>query len=117
LKKAENRDPAEFLPKALPEPVVFESNKTYIREVLATQVQLTADLDSFVPVDSLPRDHRYFRYQQAVNGNGLVPSERVIDDYIRAKGTDYRWEIQGPHPVSRLRQGAPATREEQMRQR
>jgi hypothetical protein len=117
LQKYEKRDPAEFLPETLPEPVVFESNKTYIREVLANQIQLTADLDSFVPVESLPKDHRYFWYQQAVNGNGFVPSEQVIKDSIRAKGTDYRWEIQGPHPVSRLRQGPPQTREEWMRQR
>ncbi len=99
LKRYEDKDPAEFLPQTLPEPVRFESNKEYIRQVLANQVNLTADGTDFLPVDVLPKVHRYYEYQAAVNSGGVVPSERVIQEYVKAKGQDYRDQVQGPHPV------------------
>ena len=99
LQRYDNMDPLSFLPKEVPEVVRFESNKEYIRQVLATQVNLTADLDQFVPVEMLGKDHRYFRYQKAVNGDGFVPSEQVIQDHIRDQGMDYRSEVEGSHPV------------------
>lgn len=92
-------DPKALLPKELPEPVKFESNKEYIRKVLAEQINLTADLTEFVPIDALPEDHRYYRYQEQVNSGGFVPSEDVIKRHIGDQGEDYRSEPDGPHPV------------------
>lgn len=106
FKKMENRDPQEILPKSLPEPVRFESNKQYVRDVLAKQVLLTGDHENFVPVNELPKDHRYFRYQEAVNGDGFVPSERVVQEHIQKFDTDYRNEPDGPHPVRSLEREA-----------
>lgn len=106
LKKNENRDPAEFLPRELPEPVTFEPNKQYIRDVLAKQVLLTGNYEDFVPVNTLPKDHRYFQYQQAINGDGFVPSERVVQEHIQKFDTDYRSEPEGPHPVRSLEREA-----------
>jgi rubrerythrin len=99
----ENRDAAQMLPSEFPELTVFTSNKDYIRQVLSSQVSLTGDGTEFVPVDGLPSDARYFRYQQLVNGDGFVPSNEVIEMHIRQKGTDYRVQSEGEHPVSELR--------------
>lgn len=102
LRKYDKRDPEEFLPKELPEPVVFEENKQYIREVLASQVNLTGDGPEFVPVESLPQDHRYFQYQRTMNEGG-VPSEQVIEEMERQKGKEYRLQTEGAHPLASAR--------------
>lgn len=105
MRKYEKRDPAEFLPKSLPEPVVFESNKSYVRQVLASQVDLTGNYEAFVQMDKMSQDNaqRYRMYQQAVNGDGFVPSEAVIDELVKKTGSDYRVEVDGPHPVEKFR--------------
>jgi rubrerythrin len=99
-KKHEGEDPSEFLPPGMPAPLTFESNIPYLREVLADQVRLTADGTTFVPVDSLPRTHRYFAYRDKVNGV-MVPTQQVIRERIAKKGEDYRFET-APHPVPRF---------------
>src|SRR4030095_4189731 len=54
MRRLEGREPADLLPPALPQvPVTFEPNKDYVREVLATQVDLQADGLDFVAVDEL----------------------------------------------------------------
>lgn len=103
MKKAEKRDPAEFLPSEIPEPVHFQSNKDFIRKVLADQVWLTAKETQFVPTDSLPQDYRYFSHQRAVNGNEVPPSESIIDKHRAETGGEYRLETQGEHPVPAFR--------------
>ena len=103
MRRLEGRDPADLLPPALPEvPVTFEPNKAYVRDVLATQVDLQADGLDFVPVGELPPDHRYFTYQKTVNAGGN-PSEQVIDENRARSGRDYRDETEGDHPVTDLR--------------
>lgn len=103
MKKHERRDPAEFLPKELPKPIRFESNRGYIRKVLEEQMTLTGDGVEFVPVDKLPKDHRYFQYQKRVNVNGSSPSQQTVQRHIQERGQDYRLEVDGPHPVERFR--------------
>ncbi|MBE9167494.1 hypothetical protein IQ238_08160 [Pleurocapsales cyanobacterium LEGE 06147] len=98
LRKYEDKDPEAFLPKDLPEPVKFETNKEYIRQVLANQVNLTGLGTEFVPVEQLPPDARYFEYQKIVNAGG-VPSEQVIEQHIQQVGKDYRSETEGAHPI------------------
>ncbi|HZM38053.1 MAG TPA: hypothetical protein VFB94_03010 [Acidimicrobiales bacterium] len=103
MRRLEGRDPADLLPPALPEvPVSFEPNKAYVRDVLATQVDLQADGLDFVPVGELPPDHRYFTYQKTVNARGN-PSEQVIDENRARSGRDYRDETEGDHPITDLR--------------
>ncbi len=104
MKQYARKDPREFLPKALPPPIKFESNKDYLRQVLATQVDLTADGPEFVPLAELPKDHRFFAYQKAVNVNGQTPSQQVIRRHIDEFGEDHRLETEGPHPVARFRE-------------
>lgn len=102
MRKYEKRDPEEFLPQELPEPVLFQENKDYIRQVLESQVQLTGDQTQFVSVDDLPADHRYFQYQQTVNEGG-VPSEQVIQAHEQQQGREYRSQTEGNHPVAAAR--------------
>ena len=107
MKQVERRDPAEFLPATgMPEPMTFEPNKEYVRDVLARTVELGAWDAQFVPIESLPPDHRYFAYQRAVNEGG-VPSDQVITSHREQFGGEYRFATQGEHPVDTLREQAP----------
>jgi len=98
MKRYDGRDPAEVLPVELPEPVLFEPNKAYVREVLATQIDLTSLGTGYV-MDS----HRRFQERLATVNAGGVPSEQVIDEHRDRFGTEYRIETEGPHPIERLR--------------
>jgi uncharacterized C2H2 Zn-finger protein len=103
MKKVEKRDPEEILPA--PEfalPLIFRSNKEYVREVLATQIDLTTKDSLFVPVSTLGPDDRYRVYQRKVNGN-WSPTEEVIRQNAAKNGQEYRLETEGPHPVPGLR--------------
>jgi hypothetical protein len=106
LRRFEGIEPAELLPPALPDtPVTFEPNKEYVREILATQVDLATDGFNYVPGDELPGAHRSRRYREVVNAGG-VPSEQVIDQNRQAQGREYRDETEGEHPVEDLRESA-----------
>lgn len=102
LKKHEDKDPRQFLPDEFPTLTVFQSNKNYVRDILATQTNLTkADLE-YKPAEDLPMDHRYRRFQKIVNKDG-APSHKVIEQNISKHGRDYRLETEGEHPISKYR--------------
>ena len=104
MRRYDGRDPEEVLPPGLPEPAVrFEPNKEYVRTVLAEQEDLNALGQGYV------RDahKRYQGYQDAIHGEGPVPSEQVIVDNVEKFGEDYRIETEGPHPVERSRDRSP----------
>lgn len=120
LKNFEGTDWRQVIPGGeFPQPLSLGSNIDYVRGVLASQVELTAMRESYVPVGQLPADFDFFRYQSAVNADvNAVPSHRTIEEYIRRYGTDYRFETQ-PNPIEALqnrrvdnvslaRQAAPA---------
>lgn len=102
IQKYENKKAQDILPKEFPELLVFQSNKEYVREVLANQVNLSADLDQFVDVSKLDKAGRFHSYQQAVNSEP-VPSSEVIRQHISTGQRDYRFESEGEHPVKALR--------------
>lgn len=102
MRKLDRKDPETILPKELPEPVRFESNRDYVREVLGTQVGLTTDGIDFTALAKLPANHRYHDYQKAVHDDLSVPSEQVIRDHIKAAGGEYREQPGGRHPVNEL---------------
>jgi hypothetical protein len=98
LERFEGVDPAELLPRELPDPpVTFEPNKQYVRQILEATVSLRPDGLGYTPLDELGDDHRFFRFQEIVNAGG-TPSEQVIDQNRRAHGREYRDETEGPHP-------------------
>jgi hypothetical protein len=104
LRRYEGVEPEEILPRELPDiPVTFEPNKEYVREVLATQIDLRKNGTDYVPLAELPPDHRYFELQRAFQ-TASAPSERVIDETRSARSAEYRDETNGEHPVPDLRQ-------------
>jgi hypothetical protein len=103
LRRYEGIEPEEILPEALPDtPVTFEPNKGYVREILATQIDLRADGLDYVPDDALPSTHRSRRYREVVNAGG-APSEMIIDDNRAHSGHEFRDETKREHPVVELR--------------
>jgi len=104
LRRYEGVDPEEILPPTLPDtPVTFEPNKQYVRDILANQYDLRTDGLAYADVDDLPSEHRYFRFQETLNGGG-VPSEQVIEaDRAGRDGPEYRDETEGDNPISELR--------------
>jgi hypothetical protein len=108
MRKFEGIEPEEILPRELPDtPVTFEPNKEYVREILATQIDLRPDGLDYVDVDELPSDHRFFWFQGIVNRDG-DPGEQVVDmDRERRgdSGAEYRDE-DTEHPIADLRTGA-----------
>ncbi|MDD2671645.1 MAG: hypothetical protein PHW43_04475 [Syntrophales bacterium] len=98
FRKYQKKDPEELLPEVLPAPLILESQMEYVRDILSTQVNLTANGTDLVPVDQLPKDHRYFAYQKMVNKK-FIPSQEVIREHIGKFKKDYRFEALGAHPV------------------
>jgi hypothetical protein len=104
LRDIDGIEAESFLPDAgMPEPLTFESNKEYVRDVLRRTADLTAYDAQFIPVSELPPDHRYFDYQRVVNAGG-APSELVIDRHREKFGQEYRLATEGEHPVESLRE-------------
>lgn len=98
LERYEGIEPAEILPKELPEPTLFQSNKEYVRQVLKSQVDLRTLGPQFVSLKDLPRQAPYFLYQKQVNAGGFVPSEAVVQEHERAKGHVVLLLTEGPAP-------------------
>jgi hypothetical protein len=102
MRRYDGREPGEMLPPSLGDPLMFEPNKEYVRSVLATQVDLTADkLDI-----TMKRPPRFEAYQKAVHDDVPVPSEEVIEQNRQKNGREYRLETEGPNPVERLQEKA-----------
>ncbi len=109
-KQYEKVDPADQYSSGFPELTIFQSNKDYVRKILATQIGLTESGTSLVPMEQLPSESPYQRYQRAMNEGSMVPSEEVIEENIRVNGREYRIESEGPHPVEWLRMPEEALR-------
>jgi rubrerythrin len=104
LQQYEGREAESLLPASgFPELMKFQSNKEYVRDIEARQVQLTADGNMYKPMTSLPDSHRFFTWQRLVNVDDSAPSQWVIEQHIDRHGQDYRLETEGPHPVEELR--------------
>ncbi len=85
FKKIEQRDPMEILPSHLPNPIAFESQREFVRNVLENEVNLSADGPNFV--DRSKENDRTLRYRQQLNASGS-PSEQVAAGYRWAPGTE-----------------------------
>jgi hypothetical protein len=104
MKLYEKRDPAELLPQSMPEMFKFQPNIDYVRDVISSQMNLSADMTKFMLFKNMPEEakNRYINFQEQVNYKGS-PSETVVDDLIRKTGNDYRNEIAGPYPITSFR--------------
>ncbi len=81
LKKYEGTGRQEVIPDGeFPELLKFQPTKDYVREVLASQVTLTAENEEFADIDDIPSDYHFFAWNEHINGRTQdVPSHRVIN--------------------------------------
>ena len=85
-----------------PEILKLESNKDYIRDIIANTVRNTSNKEEITPLVNLPEEHDYFKYQSIVNTPlRSVPSHDVISNYIKKHGQDYRYQDEA-HPIKEL---------------
>ena len=103
LAKYENKVWQQVVPEGkFPELLSFHENVDYIRKVLAETVENTAHGEDYVDVSDMPKDAKFFCYQETVNGaDSNVASHNVIEKYIDDNGKDYRFET-AVHPVTEL---------------
>jgi hypothetical protein len=73
-KEVERRDPAEYLPETLPQPIAYKSHREYVRQVLRDEVDLRADGPQFVNKNQEPE--RSLAYRRQMNADGS-PTETV----------------------------------------
>jgi len=85
MRQLERRDPEELLPATLPDPIKFESQRDFVREVLANEVDLRANGTAIVPL--VRESARSTSYRAQLNSAGS-PSELVTTDYQFTPGTE-----------------------------
>src|SRR5690554_5818446 len=85
FKKVERRDPMEIIPDSVPEPITFQSQREFVRQVLLEEVDLRADGPDFVPMEQEPDGSRAYRKQ--LNSEGS-PTEAVPAGYLWNPGTE-----------------------------
>jgi hypothetical protein len=85
IKKFENRDPAEIIPKVLPSPIEYVSNRAFVRNVLENEVNLRTRGPNFVPMKE--ESPLSFEYRRQLNSEGS-PSNKVAAGYIWSPGTE-----------------------------
>lgn len=104
LRNYEGKEYQQVIPDAeFPAPLKLESNIEYVRGVLGSTVNNTAQRENYVDVNSVPDHGTFADYQNQVN----IPKENemghaVIEKYIRQNGQDYRFET-APNPIPELR--------------
>ena len=81
----EKRDAAEILPANLPEPMPIASQREFVRQVLANEVDLRADGPRFV--DRAQEPQRSIDYRAQLNADGS-PSQMVSAGYVWRPGTE-----------------------------
>ena len=87
FKKYEKRDPLELLPEDLPEPIAYESQRDFVRKVLAQEVDLRAKGTDFVPKAKESQASKDYRDQ--LNSEGS-PSETASAGYQWMPGTELK---------------------------
>ena len=85
FKKIEKRDPAEVLPKTLPEPIPYKSQRQFVRQVLRDEVEFRANGTEIVNKSQEPE--RSLQYRRQMNSEGS-PSQTVAAGYHWAPGTE-----------------------------
>jgi rubrerythrin len=90
FKRVENRDPAEVLPETIPDPIEYVSNREYVREVLAKEVDLRASGADFVDKSQEPQSSLDYRSQMNSEGS---PTQTVAAGYKWTPGTELKLKV------------------------
>lgn len=87
FKKHERRDPAEVIESKLPDPISWESHRTFVTQVLNDEAGLQAKGTQFVDTGAQPATEatRIYREQLAKDGS---PGEIVAAGYVWRPGTE-----------------------------
>src|SRR5688572_24484382 len=93
FERIERRDAAQVLSAKLPKPIAYESHREFVREVLRSEVGLTAIGANFVPMNNERTDGATAIYRGQLNSEGS-PSDRVSAGYQWSPGTEL--SRQGP---------------------
>ena len=84
------------------EPLSLHENVAYVRKILSETVQFTGNLTDYEKVENLPKDHRFFAFNNKINHPMKEESgHKVITDYIEDIGKDYRFE-KSAHPIKSM---------------
>jgi hypothetical protein len=87
FQRHEGRDPAEVLPKMLPEPYAFESHREFVRETLNAEVDCRAVDSQIVDGKQMGESRETVEYRRYMNSDGS-PSESVAAGYVWCPGTE-----------------------------
>jgi len=90
FKKHEKRDAEEILPQTLPAPIAFDSQREFVRETLANEVDLRANGTEIVGKDKESAASR--EYRKTINADGS-PSEIVAAGYRWAPGSELKLKV------------------------
>lgn len=85
MREIEGRDPQELVPAQLPEPIRFESQRDFVRQVLAKEIPLRANGPSIVSTAEDPQ--RSVQYRAHLNSDGS-PSDTIALGYRFMPGTE-----------------------------
>ena len=97
------KDWPDVLPDAeFPAPLQLESNIEYVRGILGATADFTAARENYVDLNKVAPPDTFEDYQNQVNEPiENVMSHAFIQQYIRDRGRDYRFET-APNPVKAL---------------
>ena len=87
MRQIEKRDPEALIPQTLPPPIRFESQREFVRTVLANEVDLRAKGAHLIPKEQEGPGDASVRYREALNSQGS-PSEIVAAGYVYRLGTE-----------------------------
>jgi rubrerythrin len=90
FKKFEKRDPEEIVPAELPDPIPFASQREFVRETLANEVDLRANGTDIV--EKSKESKASLQYRKEVNADGS-PSETVSAGYRWAPGSELKLKV------------------------
>lgn len=104
LAQYENKDWQQVIScGTFPEVLKLGPNIEYVRDIIRTTTGNTQLCEDIVPLHQLPRNADFFWWQNLVNHDvNCVASHRIIEEYIRYRGRDYRYEV-APNPLEELR--------------
>jgi hypothetical protein len=85
FREIDDRDPQELFAGDLPDPFPYESNREFVRQTLADEVDLRASGEEIVTLEN--ESERSIEYRTRMNAEGS-PSERVAENYRWTPGTE-----------------------------
>ena len=87
MKQMDRRQPEEFLPTTFPDPIKFESQRDFVRDVLSKEADLRASGTNFIQRAAEAPNSPSVLYRRQLNSEGS-PSEIISRGYCWTPGTE-----------------------------